>query len=212
MKIKYNRTSTTSQQGFRFEMDKDKYDLVLFDQISGTTPFMERTAGKKLLDLVEAGSVKTVVFEEISRIARNTMETLRVLELLDLRGVNVVIRNMGLQSRPVDGKVNPLWIMLISMISALGHVELEQQRIRISSGRQVARLRGVKFGRPVGTNENEKTFLAKEKSKSIIKCLERERSIREISKIVGASTKTVMKVKNLVEKHKKMSLDSFASQ
>ncbi|MCP2037320.1 recombinase family protein [Chryseobacterium sp. HSC-36S06] len=205
MKIKYNRTSTISQQGLRFEADKDEYDLILFDQISGTTPFTERLAGKKLLDLVSSGVVKTVVFEEISRIARNTMETLRVLEILESHGVNVIIRNMGLQSRPVDGKLNPIYGICVSLIGSLAQLELEQHKIRIAQGREVARMKGiVKFGRPVGTNESEKTFLMKEKSKNILKYLNKKRSIREISKILGVSTKTVMKVKTLVEKHKKI--------
>jgi len=32
MRIKYNRTSTLLQDGKRFELDKDLYDLTLFDR------------------------------------------------------------------------------------------------------------------------------------------------------------------------------------
>jgi hypothetical protein len=36
MKIKYNRTSTINQNGVRFKLDKEVYDLTLFDKgVSG---------------------------------------------------------------------------------------------------------------------------------------------------------------------------------
>lgn len=35
MKIKYNRVSTLQQSGDRFQVDDTKYDLILFDKISG---------------------------------------------------------------------------------------------------------------------------------------------------------------------------------
>jgi hypothetical protein len=42
MRVKYNRVSTHLQTGNRFEDDKGKYDLVLFDKVSGSIPFFER--------------------------------------------------------------------------------------------------------------------------------------------------------------------------
>lgn len=207
MRIKYNRTSTISQQGQRFEIDTDIYDLVLFDQLSGTVPFNERPESKKLIDLVEDGKVNVVVFEEISRIGRNTVDTLRVLEFLEMKGVNVVIRNMGIQSRPIEGEKNPIWGILTSILSSTAQLEADLIRTRTMQGREVSRLKGnVRFGRPPFSNENEKTFLSKDKSKRIIKYLEKGLSIREVSKILGVSTKTVVKVKKIIEKNKNKTL------
>jgi hypothetical protein len=46
MKIKYNRTSTLNQTGERYKMDKEGYDLTLFDKgVSGKVPFKEREKG-----------------------------------------------------------------------------------------------------------------------------------------------------------------------
>ena len=40
MKVKYNRTSTIQQMGKRFDLDKNEYDLTLFDKgVSGKIPF-----------------------------------------------------------------------------------------------------------------------------------------------------------------------------
>ena len=56
MIVKYNRTSTIQQDGNRFELDKDNYDLVLFDKgVSGSVPFGERPEGSKLMNLVKTG-------------------------------------------------------------------------------------------------------------------------------------------------------------
>ena len=203
MKIKYNRTSTTIQGGERFLEDTDSYDLILFDQMSGTIPFNDRPESSKLIQLVEEGVVESVVFEEISRIGRNTVDTLNVLSFLEIRGVNVIIRNMGIQSKLVDGKKNPIWNIISTILSSMSQMELENIRLRTSQGREIARLKkNVIFGRPIGTNENEKTFLSKEKTKSIVKYLEKGRSVREVSKIVGASTKTVVKTNKILKKQK----------
>lgn len=203
MKIKYNRTSTLNQSGDRFLVDTDEYDLTLFDQVSGMIPFNERPASLKLLDFVNQGVVKTVVFEEISRIARNTLETLQILDYLHGRGVDVFIRNMGIHSRLIDGTKNPIWDIVIIVLSSASSMEREATRLRCNQGREIARLRGLTtFGRPIGSNENEKTFLSKDKTQSIVKYLEKGRSVREISKIVGVSTKTVVKTNKILKRQK----------
>ena len=111
MKIKYNRTSTSQQEGSRFELDEDHYDLVLFDKgVSGSILFGDRPDGGRLLNLVRGGEVKTVVFEELSRTGRNTVDVLSTLQVMDDHGVNVVIRNIGVESRPI-GKGESLFII-----------------------------------------------------------------------------------------------------
>ena len=98
MKIKYNRVSTIKQSGDRFEVDQEKYDLVLFERISGFVPFRERPKAQELVNLAESGVVSELHLEEMSRIGRNTGDCISTLEWLDSHKVNVVIRNLGLQS------------------------------------------------------------------------------------------------------------------
>jgi hypothetical protein len=54
---------------------------------------------------------------------------------------------------------------------------------------------GGKLGRPSQSNEDRNTFLNKTKSKKIAEYLNKEWTIREISKQLDASTKTILKVK-----------------
>jgi len=111
MKIKYNRVSSMGQSGDRFEVDKEKYDLVLFDRISGSVPFRERPKAKELVALVESGEVSQLHVAELSRLGRHTGDCILVLEWLDSHQVNVWVHNLGLQSRP-GGKKNPVWKMI----------------------------------------------------------------------------------------------------
>jgi len=203
MKVKYNRVSTIQQTGDRFTMDTDKYDLILLDKISGTVSFKDRPKGKELTKLVETGKVSELVVEEFSRLGRNTGDVIRTLEWLEEREVNVFVRNIGLQSRP-NQKKNPIWKMISSVMSSLYEMELENIKERTSVGRQVYVQKGGVLGRPTGANETESDFLSKEMSVNVIKSLKKGLTIRETSKVVGVSTRSVMKVKKLLVKQDKI--------
>lgn len=195
MRVKYNRVSTVNQTGNRFTNDTDKYDLILFDKVSGNVSFRDRPQGIELTKLIERGKVSELVVEEFSRLGRNTGDVINVLDWLDKKGVNVVVRNIGLQSRP-NGIKNPIWKMISSVMSSLYEMELENIKERTTVGRLVYVQQGGKLGRPAGSTENTKEFLVKDKTQQIIKGLNKGLTIREIGKIANASTRTVMKVKN----------------
>lgn len=197
MRIKYNRVSTLQQTGDRFTDDKDPYDLTLLDKVSGSVPFAKRTKAQELVRLVEAGAVTNLVIEEFSRLGRNTGDVISTLEWLDKAGVNVTVRNIGLQSRP-NGQKNSIWKMLSSVMSSLYEMELENIKERTTVGRLVYVQNGGKLGRPTNSNESGTCFLKKEKSQLIIKSLRKGLTVRETAKVCSASTKTVMKVKSIV--------------
>jgi|SRR5665648_26669 len=200
MIVKYNRVSTLQQSGNRFSADNEKYDLTLLDKVSGSVPFRERPKGKELVKLIEDGKISKLVVEEFSRLGRNTGDVIRMLEWLEDHKVNVHVRNIGLQSRP-NQKKNPIWKMISSVMSSLYEMELENIKERTMVGRQVYVQNGGVLGRPKGSNESEVNFLQKEMSINVIKSLKKGLTIRETSKVVGISTRSVMKVKKLGVKH-----------
>jgi DNA invertase Pin-like site-specific DNA recombinase len=197
MRIKYNRVSTVNQTGERFKVDETTYDKVILDKVSGTIPFQDRDGGKEITKLVEGGNLKELILEDLSRCGRNTGDVISTLEWLEENKVNVIVRNIGLESRP-NGKKNPIWKMITSVMSSLYEMELENIKERTHYGRMMYVKNGGKLGRPKGSTETEKEFLNKPDSKEIQKLLERDLSIREIAKIVGCSTYKVGKVKNIV--------------
>lgn len=197
LKIKYNRTSTIGQSGNRFSDDTDSYDLTLLDKVSGSVPFKDRPKAKKLIELIEAGRVSEIVIEEFSRIGRNTGDVINNLDWLDSLGINISVRNLGLQSRP-NGQKNPIWKMISSVMSSLYEMELENIKERTSVGRKVYVQNGGVLGRPTGAIETDKKFLLKSTSQMIAKELKKDLTIRQVAKLTDSSTKTVMKVKKLL--------------
>jgi DNA invertase Pin-like site-specific DNA recombinase len=199
MRVKYNRVSTQIQSGNRFEADLEKYDLTLLDKISGTVPFKDRPQAKILIKQIELGLVKEVIVEELSRLGRHTGDCITTLEWMDEKGVNVFVRNLGVQSRP-NGKKNPIWNVITSVISSLYALELDSIKERTSVGRQIYVQKGGVLGRKVGSTLSDRDFIEKPKAKKILEYLDKGWTLREIAKQVDASTKTVMKVKATANK------------
>ena len=203
MKVKYNRLSSLSQTGNRLTDDKTHYDLVLLDRVSGSVGFKDRPKGKELTKLVEEGKVEELWVEEFSRLGRNTGDVIKTLEWLEEKNVNVIVRNIGLQSRP-NGQKNPIWKMISSVMSSLYEMELENIKERTSVGRKVYVQNGGRLGRPEGTRETEKDFLEKPQSKEIIKNLKKGHTIKDICKILDCSNKTIIKTKKIGKKYNQL--------
>jgi DNA invertase Pin-like site-specific DNA recombinase len=200
MRVKYNRTSTIQQEGERFKLDKDNYDLTIFDKgVSGKIPFSEREGGIKLNKLVDEGKVKEVVVEELSRLGRNTIDTLTTLKSFEEKGINVVVRGMGNLQSMIDGKKNPIWNLITSVMSSLYELERENILERTEMGRKMYVMNGGKLGRKIGSVENRNEFLQKDRTKKIISLLDKGKSVRDISSRLGVSTKTIVKVRKYVE-------------
>ena len=200
MRVKYNRTSTIQQEGERFKLDKDNYDLTIFDKgVSGKIPFSEREGGIKLNKLVNEGKVKEVVVEELSRLGRNTIDTLTTLKSFEEKGINVVVRGMGNLQSMIDGKKNPIWNLITSVMSSLYELERENILERTEMGRKMYVMNGGKLGRKIGSVENRNEFLQKDRTKKIISLLDKGKSVRDISSRLGVSTKTIVKVRKYVE-------------
>jgi len=196
MRVKYNRTSTINQHGERFKLDKSEYDLILFDKgVSGKIPFMKREKGIELFTLVESGKVSELVVEELSRLGRNTIDVLTTLHYLEEHQVNVVVRGMGNLQSTVNGKKNPVWNLITSVMSSLYEMERENILERTEMGRKMFVLNGGKLGRKKGTNETIQTFLEKPKSKQIISLLDKGKSVRDICGRLSVSPKTIVKIR-----------------
>ena len=145
--------------------------------------------------MVNEGKVKEVVVEELSRLGRNTIDTLTTLKSFEEKGINVVVRGMGNLQSMIDGKKNPIWNLITSVMSSLYELERENILERTEMGRKVFVMKGGKLGRKVGTTESRKDFLNKERTKKIMNLLDKGKSVRDISGRLGVSTKTIVKVR-----------------
>ena len=199
MRVKYQRTSTIEQHGERFGMDKEQYDLVLFDRgISGTKPFRERTNGIKIITLVEQGKLKELIVPELRDIGRNTFDTISVLDFMERHSVIVTIQSLGNLQSIVEGKKNSLWTLVSSIMSSLYQMELENLKLRTHMGRQSYIMKGGKLGRKIGTKENDSSFMLKPKTREIISLLKKGKSTRDICGRLNVSPNLVTKVRKIL--------------
>jgi len=106
---------------------------------------------------------------------------------------------MGNLQSMIDGKKNPIWNLITSVMSSLYELERENILERTEMGRKMYVMNGDKLGRKVGSVENRKDFLQKDRTKKIISLLEKGKSVRDISHRLGVSTKTIVKVRKYVE-------------
>ena len=154
--------------------------------------------------MVNDGKVSELVVEELSRLGRNTVDTINTLKFFDDNGVNVVVRGMGNLQSIVNGKKNPIWNLITSVMSSLYELERENILERTKMGRKMYVLNGGKLGRKVGTTENRSDFMSKDRTKKIFNLLEKGKSVRDISGRLGVSTKTVVKVRKYWDSPKKV--------
>jgi len=200
MIIKYNRTSTINQKGERFKLDKDNYDLTINDfGVSGKIPFNRREGGSKLIQLIEEGKVKKIVFEDLSRCGRTLKDSINTLDYFFENGVVIKVRNIGIESHTPNGEKNPMWNIVTSILSSVYEMERERILEITEMGRRQFVLSGGKLGRKVGSKEDKMVFERKPQTKSIMKLLKMGKSNRDIIGRLNCSPKTITKVRKLIE-------------
>jgi len=100
----------------------------------------DRPELQAMLSFVREGDV--VCFEGISRLARNTRDFLDLMELFKDRKVDVVCLKEPIHTTTPAGK------MIMTVFAAMYEMEWANIRQRQREGIDVARARGVRFGRP----------------------------------------------------------------
>jgi len=164
------------------------------EHISGARTNKEREALSECLEFCRAEHPGTLMVTELSRLGRSTVEVLKAVEDLTAAGVNVFILDLNLSTLDDEGKENPVAKMVLTVL-ALG-AEMERKLIlgRLNSGRELAKKKGVKMGRPKGSTLTNEDIQAK--YPEVLRHLRKgKNSIREIAKLTGVSVSTVQRVK-----------------
>ena len=80
---------------------------VFANKVSGASKLADREEISALVEYVKEHRLNRVVCLEISRLGRNTLEALKVINYLNENGVSLHIKNYNLNTLNPDGKVNP---------------------------------------------------------------------------------------------------------
>jgi DNA invertase Pin-like site-specific DNA recombinase len=168
---------------------------VFANKISGATKNEDRTEIQELINYVQTNKVDKVMCLEISRLGRNTLEALKVIEMLNEQKIPLFVKNYSLETLDQDGNINPMAQLLITLLLEIGSMERSTIRQRMASGYKNHIANGGRVGRKVGYKKTD----AEMKSQYVeeIKLLRKGYSMRNITKITGTSVNTLKKVKSI---------------
>ena len=171
-------------------------EAVFAEKISGAKANTERTELMNMINFVEAKHINKVLVTELSRLGRDTLQVLEVIETLNSKGISLYIQNYNIETLTQEGKVNAMSQFLITILAEVARMERKTIRERVESGYKNYRANGGKVGRKIGYKKAEETI--REQYTEEIKLLKKGYSLRNISKITGTSINTIRKCKSLI--------------
>lgn len=195
MIARYVRVSTVNQNYERQLVKESPKEKLFLDVCSGSISFDEREQGKQLLEAVESLKIDKVAVHAIDRLGRNLIDILNTLKTFDEKGIAVKVDNLGIESM-VNGKPNPAFKLIISVLANISEMERETMLERQREGIAVAKVKGVYKGRVRGSKESDKDFLSK--YPEVAKHLRKGQSLRNTAKLAEVSLGTVQKVKSII--------------
>jgi len=175
-------------------------EAVFSNKVSGAKAMEERAEIQQLIDYVKSNDIDKVVCLEISRLGRNTLEALKVIQLLNEHGVSLYVKNYNLETLNDDGKVNPVASLICTILLEIASMERLTIRERMASGRDqyIAKCRkdGIKMGRPSTYRKSMDAY--KQQYQKEVSFLKRQYSLRAINAITGTSINTLRKLKCMI--------------
>ena len=173
---------------------------VFANKVSGAKKTEERPEVLEMLSYVKEHDIKRVCCLEVSRLGRNTLEALKVIQMLNDNKVSLFIKNYNLETLNPDGTPNPVASLITTILLEVASMERRTILERVNSGRNqyIAKCRkeGIKMGRPSDYKKSEDTY--KEQYQKEISLLKKGYSLSNISKITGRSINTIKKVKDTI--------------
>lgn len=189
----YNRqvnelTAYCQQQGWSIEH-------IFANKVSGAKKNEERTEIMELVEYVKTHEIDRVCVLEISRLGRNTLEALKIIQLLNEHGICLFVKNYNLETI-INGKINPVASLICTILLEIAQMERLTIRERMASGREqyIAKCRaeGIKMGRPATYKKSDEAMKAQYAKE--ISLLRKGLSLRQINAITGISIMTIRKL------------------
>ena len=175
-------------------------EKVFANKISGAVKNEEREEIVELIEYVKSNDICRVVCLEISRVGRNTLEALKIIQTLNENGVSLYVKNYNLETLDSDGKVNPVASLICTILLEVASMERLTIKERMASGRKqyIERCRrdGVKMGRPSTYRKSDEEY--KRQYQREISLIRKGLSLSNISAITGSSINTIRKIKSII--------------
>ena len=189
----YNRqvnelTEYCQQQGWNIEQ-------IFTNKVSGAKKNEERSEIVELIRYVKTHAIDRVCVLDISRLGRNTLEALKIIQLLNEHKICLYVKNYNLETI-TDGKINPITSLICTILLEIAQMERLTIQERMASGRKqyIAKCHkeGIKMGRPASYRKSDEAM--KTQYTKDISLLRKGLSLRQIHAITGTSIMTIRKL------------------
>ncbi len=173
---------------------------VFKNKISGAKKNSERPEIQEMLSFIQTHDIDKVCVLEISRLGRNTIESLGVIQTLNENGVCLFIKNYNLETIQ-DGKINPVASLICTILLEIAQMERMTIADRMTSGRNQyisnCRKNGIKMGRPSSYRKSDEQIQAEYARE--ISLLKKGLSLRNVFAITGTSVSTLRKLQRFLK-------------
>ena len=170
-------------------------EAVFAEKISGAKSNKERTELLNMISYVERNHIDKVLVTELSRLGRDTLQVLEVIEMLNKKEISLYIQNYAIETLTQEGNVNAMSQFMITILAEIGRMERKTIRERIESGYNNYRKNGGKVGRKTGYMKSDETM--KKEYAEELRLLKRGYSLRNVAKLTNTSINTLRKLSKL---------------
>lgn len=176
-------------------------EKVFTNKVSGAKKNEEREEIQELISYVNSNQIRRVVCLEISRMGRNTLEALKVIQILNEHKVSLYVKNYNLETLDSEGRVNPVASLICTILLEVAAMERLTIKERMESGRrqyiEKCRREGIKMGRPSTYRKSDEEY--KKQYQREISLIRKGLSLANISAITGTSINTIRKIKEVMK-------------
>ena len=170
------------------------------NKVSGAKKSEEREEIVELLEYVKHNKIDIVVATEVSRLGRDTLEALKIIEILNENRVNLYFANYGIETLLPDGTVNPIARLILTICLEISAYERNLIKYRMKAGYEdyIKRRKEnpeLRLGRQ-GYVKSEQEY--REDYQQELSLLRKGISLRNIQKLTGTSVGTLQKIKKYI--------------
>lgn len=179
MKIGYARVSTRDQNlDLQLKaLKKAGCEKIFREKLSGVT--RQRPEFQRMIDQIRPGD--TIIVWKLDRLARSTRDLLNTMETLnEARGKFQSLSEPWANTTTHAGK------MIMTVFAGIAEFERDLIRERTGAGRDAARQRGVRFGRPRKLNSDQ--------AKVAVQLLAEGKAVRDIARTFNVHEATIYRL------------------
>lgn len=125
------------------------------EKISGATKNEYRDVLNECIEFAKNNKIDIILFSELSRLGRSPLEIWSMVKYLVDNKINAFFKKENLTLLDESGKMLPITPVFISCLGMVAEIERENIIYRLNSGRELAKEKGVKMGRKVGSKETQ---------------------------------------------------------